>query len=71
MTMEPLKFYLDRKKPKTHTGNFIPRIKSSTNKDGELLEHSASYISGRQLFYDWSREEPIRLSICALDPKKI
>lgn len=58
---------LGPEKPQGYEGNFIctrkppPRAKP----DGE--ERFATYISGRQLFYDWQREQAIQLNITALD----
>ena len=58
-------------RPAGHTGNFIPTLRrtSRSNPDdpeGSLDRH-ASYLSGRQLFYDWEREDPVALSITALE----
>jgi len=54
-------------RPAGHTGNFIPTHRRSTrphpdHRDASPDRH-ACWVSGRQLFYDWEREEPIHLSI--------
>ncbi len=54
-------------RPDGHTGNFIPTLKSvsrphPTDPDRPLERH-ATYISGRQLFNDWEREDAIPLAI--------
>jgi hypothetical protein len=58
---------LGPEKPEGYSGNFICTRKppSKRNPDGE--DRYASFISGRQLFYDWENEEPIHLDIVALD----
>ena len=54
-------------RPDGHTGNFI-RTRRRTSRpapddpEGRLERH-ADYVSGRQLFYDWAREEPIHLQL--------
>ena len=54
-------------KPVGHTGNFISTLKVVKHPhplDKEASpERYANYISGRQLFYDWEREEAIHFSI--------
>jgi hypothetical protein len=53
-------------RPEGHSGNFIATRKVSTRPatdSGEPSERYASYISGRQLFYDWAREDAIHLAI--------
>ena len=52
-------------------GNFISTLKVAKQphplKPEKAPERYANYISGRQLFYDWQREEAIHLSITQLD----
>jgi len=54
-------------RPPGHIGNFIPTLKHTKRPhpdepDG-ALERYATYISGRQLFYDWENEEPSPLEL--------
>lgn len=55
------------KRPEGHAGNFIPTLKIVDHphpSDPEMPpERYASYVSGRQLFNDWEREDAIQLSI--------
>ena len=57
-------------RPAGHTGNFIPTLRraSQTNPDDSAgsLDRHACYLSGRQLFYDWEREDAVPLSIARL-----
>jgi len=54
-------------RPGGHTGNFIcshKRVSRPHPDDPNApLDRHACWISGRQLFYDWEREDPTRLSI--------
>jgi hypothetical protein len=54
-------------RPTGHTGNFISTCKvvGRPHPDDPSLppERYANYISGRQLFYDWEREDAIHLSV--------
>jgi len=54
-------------RPVGHTGNFIPTLRrtSQPNPDDPegSLDRYASYVSGRQLFYDWEREDPVPLTM--------
>ncbi len=54
-------------RPDGHTGNFIPTRKSVSRPhptDPDMpRERHATYISGRQLFNDWEREDAIPLAI--------
>lgn len=54
-------------RPAGHRGNFIPTRKVVSRPhpfDPEVpKERYGSYVSGRQLFYDWAREEAIHLEI--------
>ncbi len=57
-------------RPAGHTGNFIPTLKvvnrpHPTDPDVPP-ERYATYVSGRQLFNDWEREDAIHLSIAQL-----
>jgi hypothetical protein len=54
-------------RPAGHTGNFIAtsRRSSPAGPDGPQLRH-ACYLSGRQLFYDWEREDAVPLTITRL-----
>ena len=58
-------------RPDGHTGNFISTLKRVTRphpRDSDMPpERFADYISGRQLFNDWEREDAIPLEIEALD----
>lgn len=54
-------------KPEGYEGNFICTRKPPGKQDPEGPDRYASYISGRQLFYDWEHEQPIALNITALD----
>jgi hypothetical protein len=54
-------------RPPGHRGNFIGTLKvvghPHPDAPGMPPERYASYVSGRQLFYDWEREDAIHLSI--------
>ena len=54
-------------RPKGHTGNFISTLtilsKPHPFDPSIPPERYATYISGRQLFYDWDREDAIHLEI--------
>jgi hypothetical protein len=58
-------------RPDGHTGNFIAthRRTSRPNPDDPegSLDRYACTVSGRQLFYDWEREDPIPLTITGLE----
>jgi hypothetical protein len=58
---------LGPEKPPGYTGNFVCTHKSPSKRDPSGGDRYASYISGRQLFYDWGREQAIQLNITALD----
>lgn len=62
-----LELLLGPEKPEGYSGNFICTRKPPSKKDPEGGDRYATYISGRQLFYDWENEEPIALNITALD----
>jgi hypothetical protein len=54
-------------RPAGHSGNFIATHRRVSrphpdHPDGSL-DRYATYLSGRQLFYDWEREDPAHLSI--------
>lgn len=54
-------------RPAGHTGNFIASFRRTTrpNPDapGASLDRHACWLSGRQLFYDWEREDPVPLTL--------
>jgi len=57
-------------RPVGHTGNFVPTLRRTSrpkpdDPDGSL-DRYASYLSGRQLFYDWEREDPVPLTMVQL-----
>lgn len=58
-------------RPEGHEGNFISTLKvvRHAHPDDPDLgpERYANYVSGRQLFYDWEREDAIHLAIRQLD----
>ena len=54
-------------KPEGYTGNFICTRKGPNRRDPNGEDRYATFISGRQLFYDWENEEAIHLSITNLD----
>ncbi len=58
---------LGPEKPVGYEGNFICTKKGPSSRDPEGGDRFATYISGRQLFYDWENEEPIELQIECLD----
>ncbi|MGI9288801.1 MAG: hypothetical protein ACR2P1_25665, partial [Pseudomonadales bacterium] len=62
-----LELLLGPEKPEGYSGNFICTRKPPRKNDPEGGDRYATYISGRQLFYDWENEEPIALNITALD----
>jgi len=51
--------------PRGHRGNFISTWRHTTrpNPEDDSHERYANYVSGRQLFYDWEREDPVHLGI--------
>jgi hypothetical protein len=57
-------------RPPGHTGNFISthRRVSHPHPDDPSgpRDRYASHLSGRQIFYDWEREEPVHLSLTQL-----
>jgi hypothetical protein len=59
--------FLAPERPAGHTGNFISTLKVVTRPhpdDPEMPnERHANYVSGRQLFNDWEREDAIQLAI--------
>ena len=58
-------------KPEDYQGNFIATHRSSRREDPsgavEGPDRYADYLSGRQLFYDWAREDAVALTIEPLD----
>jgi hypothetical protein len=61
-------------KPEGFSGNFIPTMRRSSrpNPDDPDAgpERYATYLSGRQLFYDWEHEEPAQLTLTRVDEPK-
>jgi len=62
-----LEVLMGPEKPAGYNGNFICTQKPPRKNDPEGKDRYATYITGRQLFYDWENEEPIALNITALD----
>lgn len=58
---------LGPEKPEGFTGNFICTKKGPNKRNPDGDDRYATFISGRQLFYDWENEEAIHLSITNLD----
>ncbi len=58
---------LGPEKPADYQGNFICTVKGPDKSNPEGPDRFATFISGRQLFYDWEHEESIHLSITNLD----
>jgi hypothetical protein len=58
-------------KPDDYTGNFIATHRTSRQADPtgvvEGPDRYADYLSGRQLFYDWEREDAVALTIEPLE----
>jgi hypothetical protein len=58
-------------RPDGYSGNFISTHRTTRRPDPtgvvEGPDRYADYLSGRQLFYDWSREEAVALTIESLD----
>jgi len=54
-------------RPAGYEGNFVPTLRRTSRPnpaDPEAgPERHACWVSGRQLFYDWEREDPVALSI--------
>ncbi len=62
-----LELLLAPEKPPGFTGNFICTRKPPPAGEPDSGDRHAQYVSGRQLFYDWEREEPVALTITALE----
>ena len=62
-----LELLLGPEKPQGYSGNFICTRKPPKADDPGGRDRFAHYISGRQLFYDWEREEAVPLTITCLD----
>lgn len=62
-----LELLLGPEKPQDYTGNFICTRKGPGKHNPDGKDRYATYISGRQLFYDWENEEAIGLGITNLD----
>jgi hypothetical protein len=58
---------LGPEKPEGYSGNFICTRKGPNKRNPDGEDRYATFISGRQLFYDWENEEAIHLSITNLD----
>lgn len=58
---------LGPERPAGFEGNFISSCKRGArphpDEPDAPVDRYATYVSGRQLFYDWQHEEPVRLSI--------
>ncbi len=54
-------------RPPGYDGHFICTEKPPRDDNPDEEQRYASYISGRQLFYDWEYEEPVALTIMPLD----
>ncbi len=58
-------------RPPGHTGNFISTLKVARHPHpddpDQTAERYATYVSGRQLFNDWAREDAIHLAIRCID----
>jgi hypothetical protein len=54
-------------RPAGHSGNFIASHRRSSRPNPEdpdgSLDRYACWVSGRQLFYDWEREDPVHLTL--------
>jgi hypothetical protein len=50
-------------RPPGHAGNFIATKTARTDASGRRVEYVARHLSGRQLFYDWEREDPVELQL--------
>ncbi len=66
-----IEILLAPEKPADWTGNFFCTRKPPNKRSPEKGDRYASYISGRQLFYDWENEEPAHLSITALETEGV
>lgn len=62
-----LELLLAPEKPAGYSGNFICTRKGPARDDPDGEDRYAGYISGRQLFYDWEREDAVELSITCLE----
>ncbi len=62
-----LELLLAPEKPAGYRGNFICTRKPPRTGDPAGAERFASYVSGRQLFYDWEQEEAVPLTITCLE----
>jgi hypothetical protein len=62
-----LELLLAPEKPSGYPGNFICTRKPPSQRNPEGGDRFATYVSGRQLFYDWEHEDPIPLTITPLD----
>ena len=62
-------------RPAGHRGNFIPTLsvvdRPHPFEPDAPRERFATYVSGRQIFNDWQREEPIHLSLKGDAPTRV
>lgn len=62
-----LELRLGPEKPEGYSGNYICTHKPPSKKNPDGDDRYASYITGRQLFYDWENEEAVALTITPLE----
>ncbi|MRI33813.1 hypothetical protein EOPP23_12535 [Endozoicomonas sp. OPT23] len=62
-----IELLLAPEKPEGYTGNFICTKKGPRRDNPGGDDRYATFVSGRQLFYDWENEETIPLTITPLD----
>jgi hypothetical protein len=58
---------LGPEEPEDQSGNFICTRKGPNKRHPDGEDRYATFISGRQLFYDWENEEAVQLTITNLD----
>lgn len=62
-----LEIHLGPERPEGYEGHYFCTRKPPRKGDESGQDRYATYISGRQLFYDWEFEEPIHIDIQCLD----
>ncbi len=62
-----LELRLGPEKPEGYNGNFICTRKPPSKKNPDTEDRYATYITGRQLFYDWENEDAVALTITPLE----
>lgn len=62
-----IEIILAPERPPGYQGNFFCTRKPPRKDSGDGEDRYATYISGRQLFYDWEHEEPVHIDIECLD----